>query len=203
MSWRMHVVAFAAATAASAALWGCSGGAQSAADGGPAAPTTVRVRHSGSANTTPAAMDTAVHPGDERPEARGAALPTIVGVSELTYVNHGVSGVVRLSAPIQANEAAFFVDPSLRVGQTPGDNQGVEPAERIGQRGRNCYFVAVRRLVPVARPTPGSPTVFGFAAQARGKSGTLTDVALARIARRHVPLGQFDAARTLGCGTAR
>jgi hypothetical protein len=129
-----------------------------------------------------------------------ATVPTIREVSALWYVNKGVTAVVRLTGAITANEAAFFVDPSLRVGQTPGPNQGVEPAERIGERGRHCYVVTARRLLPVKTPDPGSATTFGFAAKAEGKSGTLTDVAPARFSDGYVDGWQFAAARQMGCG---
>lgn len=142
--------------------------------------------------------------GGGRAIATGVATPAAIReVSTLRYVNNGVTAVVRLTAPIAANESAFFVDASLRVGQTPGTNQGVEPAERIGAKGRDCYFVSARRLVPVKTPKPGSTTKFGFAAKAEGKSGKLTDVVPARFAQRHGAGWQFAAAERMGCGDSR
>ncbi len=145
---------------------------------------------------------TACADGGKPASATRAATPELRQVSTLRYVNNGVTAVIRLTKPIAANESAFFVDPSLRVGQTPGKNQGVEPVERIGAKGRHCYFVSARRLMPVKKPKPGSSTKFGFAAKAQGKSGKLTDVVPARFARRYVAGWQFAAAERMGCGKA-
>lgn len=123
-------------------------------------------------------------------------------VSTLQYTNQTVEAIVKMSGRISANGSAFFVDPSLEVGQVPGANSGVSAAEAVGAKGKHCYSVEARRLKPVKAPRKGSRTKFGFARVAKGTSGRLTQVLDGRFASRYAADWKSSAAKKMGCGGA-